>query len=165
MRSYRLIILLFLAACKASAPSTSSAPYSEDLSVHRPEIVLDENELNGNTEEAKTEDYQPLSGHIKSELDSIAKIALIENTDGKMVDGFVIQVYSGNDRGMANQIRNKMNESFPELKAKVTWHQPNFRVKAGQFTNRLRANRIHEEIKSEFPKALLLPDRFLLKYE
>ena len=64
-----------------------------------------------------------------------------------------------------NEMRNQMSELFPELQPKVSYHQPNFRVKAGRFTNRLEANRIHRAVKEEFPRALLIPDRFRLVYE
>ncbi|SNT19518.1 hypothetical protein SAMN05421640_2785 [Ekhidna lutea] len=164
MRTDRLIILLLiLAACKASKP-TSTSKYSEDLSIHRPdmEVAVDSS---GTTQKAKTEAYTPLTGHIKQELDSIGRVAYLENKEGKYVDGFVLLVYSGNSREEANQARSKMYEFFPELEPKVSYHQPTFRVKAGRFTNRLKANRIHREVKEEFPRALLIPERFLQTYE
>ena len=167
MRAHRLIILLLLAACKATTPSASSGSYSEDLSIHRPVIMPTNDDTNGDTtqEVAQTEAYKPLTGHIKQELDSIAKVALAENKAGRYVDGYVIQVYSGNSREAANQARYKMNEYFSELSPKVSYHQPNFRVKAGKFIDRLEANRVHQQVKEEFPRALLLPERFLIKYE
>lgn len=167
MRTYRLAILILLAACKASTPTSSSSDsYSEDLSIHRPVIISEEKEDEGTEDqEIKTEAYTPLTGHIKQELDSIGKVAYQENKAGKYVDGYVIQVYSGSSRDEANNARYKMNEFFPELEPKVSYHQPTFRVKAGRFTNRLKAHRIHEEVKKEFPRALLIPERFLQKYE
>ena len=167
MRFDRLILLLFLAACKASTPASSTASYSEDLGIHRPVIVPveEKEEAGAETQDIKTEPYKPLEGHIKSELDSIAKVAFAENKDGKYVDGYVIQVYSGSSREEANQARYRMSEFFPELEPKVSYRQPNFRVKAGKFTNRLKANRIHQQVKDEFPRALLLPEKFLVKYE
>ena len=164
MRTYRLIILCFLAASKATTP-TSTSVYSEDLSIHRPVMMELESDSVETTQEVITEPYTPLTGHIKAELDSIAKVAYEQNKDGQYVDGFVIQVYSGNSRQDANDARNKMYEFFPELSPKVSYHQPNFRVKAGKFTNRLRAHRVYAEVKKEFPRALLIPERFLLKYE
>lgn len=164
MRTYRLIILCFLAACKAATP-TSTSVYSEDLSIHRPVMMELEPDSAKAAQEIITEPYIPLSGHIKTELDSIAKVAYEQNKDGQYVDGFVIQVYSGNSRQDANDTRNRMYEYFPDLNPKVSYHQPNFRVKAGRFTNRLRAHRVYAEVKEEFPRALLLPERFLLKYE
>lgn len=165
MRAYRLTILLLLAACKATTPTSSSSSYSEDLSIHRPVMMPVDEEGEEVSEEAQTEPYVALTGHIKAELDSIAKIAYEQNKEGKYVDGYIIQVYSGNSRETANQAHYKMDEHFPELEAKISYRQPNFRVKAGKFTDRLKANRIHQQVKEEFPRALLLPERFLLKYE
>lgn len=163
MRINRLAILILLVGCKAATP-TSTSKYSEDLSIHRP--VMMEEMVNETAEETTQQEvYTPLTGHIKNELDSIAKIAYAENKAGKYVDGYVIQVYSGSSREEANQTRYRMYELFPELDPKVSYHQPNFRVKAGRFTDRLKANRIHQQVKVEFPRALLIPDRFFQKYE
>ncbi|WP_421763298.1 SPOR domain-containing protein [Ekhidna sp.] len=164
MRTYRLVILLFLAACKATTP-TSTSKYSEDLSIHRKALSVDKKDSVNVSQELVSEPYTPLTGHISMELDSIAKIAYLENKAGKYVDGHIIQVYSGNSRDEANEARSKMYEFFPELEPKISYHQPNFRVKAGRFTNRLKANRVYEQVKEEFPKALLIPERFLQKYE
>lgn len=167
MRIDRLAILFLLIGCKAATPVTdSSAEYSEDLSIHRPVILPQRNEIDSQqAEEVVTEQFVPMQGHIKVELDSISKIALAENKAGKYVDGFVIQVYSGNDREVANEALTQMQENFPELNPLMSYRQPNFRVKAGRFINRLEANRVYEEIKNSFNKALLIPERFLLKYE
>ena len=107
MRTYRLIILCFLAACKATTP-TSTSVYSENLSIHRPVMMELESDSIETTQEVITEPYAPLTGHIKAELDSIAKVAYEQNKDGQYVDGFVIQVYSGNSRQDANDARYKM---------------------------------------------------------
>lgn len=166
MRSYRLIIvIIILVSCKATVPTTTGS-YSEDLSVHRPESMT---EVTASTDQDRdemiNEHYIPLEGHIKNELDSIAKVAYLQNRQGRYVDGFVIQVYSGNSREEANTSRSKMATFFPELEPKISYHQPSFRVKGGKFTDRLQANRVYKEVKDEFPRALLIPERFLLTYE
>ncbi|MEQ9465989.1 MAG: SPOR domain-containing protein [Ekhidna sp.] len=165
MRTYRLAILILLGACKASTPTSTTSSYSEDLSIHRPVIVAEEKVDEDSKDEVKTEAYTPLSGHIRQELDSIGRVAYEENRAGKYVEGYVIQVYSGSSRDDANNARYKMNELFPELDPKVSYHQPTFRVKAGRFTDRLKAHRIYEQVKKDFPTALLIPERFLQKYE
>jgi hypothetical protein len=165
MRTHRLIILTILIGCKVAAPNSSSTDiYSEDLSALRPtssEQIVESDSV----EKFQTEQYVALTGHIKNELDSIAKINYQINKKGKFVDGFVIQVYSGNSREEANTVRNQMYQNFSELRPKVSYHQPTFRVKAGQFTDRLEANRVYEAVKKEFPGALLTPERFSEVYE
>lgn len=165
MRIDRLVILAILVSCKASAPS-SSGSYSEDLSIHR---LAAPSQLNGDMDtvliETKKGDYIPLKGDIKSELDSIAKIDLAQNKEGKFVDGFVIQVYSGTSRDQANSEKYKMDQLYPELSAKISYRQPSFRVQGGKFTDKLEAHRIYKKVKSEFSRAILIPERFLLTYE
>lgn len=164
MRTYRLIILTILIGCKVAAPTTSSDVYSEDLSILRPTSV-EKLATSDSVEKFETEEYIALTGHIKNELDSIAKINYQINRQGKLVDGFVIQIYSGSSREEANEVRNQMYENFSELKPKVSYHQPTFRVKAGQFTDGLEANRVFVAVKNEFPGALLIPERFKIIYE
>ena len=165
MRIDRLVILSLLVACKVTAPTTTGS-YSEDLSIHRPVSTIELQEQNEPEEEVLIQEtYEPLTGHIKDELDSIAKVAYLMNKEGRYVDGFVIQVYSGNSRNEANKAKTKMVDLFPELDPKISYRQPSFRVKGGKFIDRLEAHRIHSLVKEEFPKSLLIPERFLLTYE
>jgi len=162
----RLIIFSLLAACKAAVP-TSQGTYSEDLSIHRPVTVI-EGELSNTTPSGTVvhdEPYKPLESHIKAEMDSIFKIAYARNKEGRFVDGFIIQIYSGTNREMANEFRYKMDLLFPELNPRLSYLQPNFRVKGGEFTDQLEAHRVYRSVKEQFPKALLIPERFLLSYE
>jgi len=170
MRVNRLIILAMLMACRATVPS-STEPYSEDLSIHRPVTPVKpitpvkEEGINTKVMLSEEADYVPLTGHIRAELDSITKVAYEQNKEGKYVDGFVIQVYSGTSRDEANTARSQMNQLFPELNPKMSYRQPSFRVKGGRFTDRLEAHRVYKIVKEEFQRALLIPERFLLTYE
>jgi len=161
MRNSGIIIVALLVACKAAPPAATIPTYEEDLSVHRPQ--LDSSLVVSDV--PAIEEYVPLKGHIKAELDSIVRISIAENKEEKLFDGFVIQVYNGNSRERANQVWNQMDQNFPDLAAKVSYHQPNFRVKAGRFTDRLTAHRVFREVKEEFPKALLVPERLTMNYE
>lgn len=168
MRTYRLIIpIILISACKTvQTTSVSSNSYSEDLSVHRPSLVISEEKKPQRVEEGtKEEAYVPLSGHLKYELDSIAKISYQQNKEGKYVEGFVIQVYSGSSRQTASDKQVEMMELFPELNAKMSYRQPNFRVKGGKYTDRLEASRVYNEVKEKFPRALLVPERLFISYE
>ena len=165
MRTYRLAIFFLFAACKATTPTSSVGGYTEDLSVHRPQSSATSQSETKEEATSRKEAYVPLTGHIKDELDSIAKIAYEQNKAGRKVDGYVIQVYSGTSRNDANEAQIKAAELFPDLEAKITYRQPSFRVKGGKFIDRLEANRIYNEVKKEFPRALLIPERLVISYE
>jgi hypothetical protein len=135
--------------------------YKEDLSIHQPKLditVIAASDPN-------SEEFVPLSGHIKAELDSIIRISVAQNKEEKIIDGYVIRVYTGNSRDRANQIWTEVDSSFPELAPKISYHQPNFRVKAGRFTDRLEAYRVFQQVKEDFPRAQLVPERFTMNDE
>ena len=166
MRISRIIILLMipLVSCK-TASSISQSKYEEDVSIHRPKIQTYDNSdttIEGNVILQK---YIQLEGHIKNELDNIIKISIENNKKGRYVDGYIVQIYSGKNRERANTTKEIMLEKFKDLQTDISYYQPNFRVHSGQFIDRLEATRTYEEIKWFFPKALLIPKRFLLKYE
>lgn len=161
MRYCGIVILLILASCKPTQP-TATASYSEDLSIHRPKMEVD---TSANSVETITEDFEPITGHIKAELDSIIRISVAQNKESKVVEGYIIQVYTGNSRERANDIRRKVDSYFPDLEPKITYRQPNFQVKAGRFTDRLKAHKTLQALQEEFPKALLVPERFKISYE
>ncbi len=166
MRPYRLIILFLFVACKATIPTSSLDEYSEDLSIHRPKsAMIDIDSTAATSQASKQEEYIPLEGHIKNELDSIAVIAYEQNKSGRHVDGYIIQVYSGTSRQEANEMQTKMVELYPDLDAKISYRQPSFRVKGGKFIDRLEANRVYNVVKKDFPRALLIPERLFVSYE
>ncbi|MBC6410947.1 MAG: SPOR domain-containing protein [Ekhidna sp.] len=163
MRIDRLIVLGLLVSCKV-VPITQRT-YSEDLSIHRPVTAVEEEPIDTLGMVVHNEPYKPLKGHIKAEMDSISKIAYFRNKEGRFVDGFVIQIYSGTNREKAKEVSYRTNQLFPDLKSKMSYHQPNFRVKGGRFTDRLNAHRVYRRVKKQFPGALLIPERLLLSYE
>lgn len=162
MRYCGVIIILILSACKATVPTNRSA-YSEDLTIHRPQVSIDTGSIA--TPIVQTTPFIPLQGHIKAEMDSILRISIAQNKEGKRVDGFVLLVYTGNNRNEANEVWYRIDNNFPELDPKISYRQPNFQVRAGKFTDRLKAHRALQSVKEEFPDALLVPERFKITYE
>jgi hypothetical protein len=164
MRLDRLtIIILFLAACKPTQVTTTSV-YREDLSVHRLEFAEanigeseDENDPvidNSATFYSKSE--------ITNELDSVNQLIILSNQKKKLWDGYVIQVYRGNSRADAYRARDNVEEFFSDLEAEVSYRQPTYRVKVGQYFDRLEATRKYQEVLAIYPRALLLPEKLPL---
>jgi len=92
-------------------------------------------------------------------LDSINRIYLSQ----KYIDGFTIQVYSGLDREAALDARKQLTTVLPELASEIQYSQPNFRVRAGNYFNRLDAQKDFVSIKRYFPNAIITPSRIALK--
>ncbi len=154
-----MAILLLLAGCKASTVTPSASSYSEDLSVYRKPLAPTDT---GAPVTSVMHETSVLEGHIASELDSVLALIVSRNASRNGWDGFTIQVYSGLSREDAYSAREELSELGLDLKPKIEYYQPNYRVKGGSFFNRLEAFRVYQEVKRSFPQALLLPTKLSL---
>lgn len=155
-----------LIGCKSSSVSSKSVPtkYEEDLAYLRPELEEEEevSEAESFVEKDVTVNYVD---NIKAELDSVNQLIIEKNKGEKYVNGFTIQIYTGNDRQAANEAKEKASLINPNLDPVITYHQPGYKVKAGQYLDRLRAHEVYESLKEEFPLALLIPERIKVNYD
>ena len=74
-----------------------------------------------------------------SRIELLTKKPAPRRYSGK-ANGFRIQIYNGNDRNEANKIKMSFLRSFPETRAYLTYHNPQFRVRIGDFRNRREAS-------------------------
>ena len=158
---FLLIIVGFLISyCSPKVvQQTSIEVYKEDLSTIRPPIDSLTEELSD--ELIKAPYVEPTHHHtarINSLMDSIA----IDNAKKKF-RYYTIQVYVGNSREQANEVRSKVYSVIPEETPKLEYSQPNYRVKVGTFESRLEANKTFTILKNSFPGAVLVSEMSYLK--
>lgn len=79
------------------------------------------------------------------------------NTSGKM-SGFRIQIYNGNDRNKANEIKLNFLRSYPNTRAYLTYHKPQFRVRVGDFRSRRAASEFAKGLGGRFTN-MIVPER------
>ena len=84
------------------------------------------------------------------------------NTGKQTMPGYRIQVYFGSQRSKANELRAKFNSRFPDINAVVSYQQPNFKVRAGDFRTRMEAQSKLEIVEKEFTGAFVVPDEIRL---
>ena len=163
-----LWLMMFIAACSSKVSSTGGnatahGKYSEDLSVLRPKETITDTSRNANTVTQTTGDRKTeyveakfaVNEKLDVVLDSISKI----NHSNGFIDGFTIQIYSGIKREEALNVKKELSTKLPQLDSDVQYVQPNFRVRAGKYYDRLTAQRDYLEIKRHFPNAIVIPDR------
>ena len=151
-----------LAGCKTTQTTqtvSSPAVYKEDLSILRPKVEEKPEE------EVITKTYQEPSGHIRTELDSISRMLIRENLKPRIEQGYTIQLYIGRNREEATLALGEVRVMFPELEAELTYFQPDFKVKAGQFVDRVLAYETYQKVKREFENAILIPERIKVNYD
>lgn len=166
MRAYRLIIVLFIlvTSCKTANLQTSDASsYEEDLSHLRPDISSDEKEEIKPT--IISNDTVASNNELKIALDSVNSIIVKRNKSIAYIEGYTVQVYSGYDRDAASAAKSLIERLDESFEAEITYYQPTYKVKVGEYTNKLEGHKALESLKPHFPRALLLPARIKMNYE
>jgi hypothetical protein len=171
IRLFAFIAVVFLAACssKVSTTGTTSSPsgYSEDLSILRPKAApSDTNKTStvnasgsNNNSTVYLEPRHTVNAQLDAVLDSIDRI----NVANGMVDGFTIQLYSGKAQEEALNVKKQIAQAMPDIVADIQFSQPNFRVRAGKYINRLEAQKDYMAVKRLFPNAILIPERIPIR--
>lgn len=84
------------------------------------------------------------------------------NASRMTMPGYRVQVYFGNERARATELRTELIRLFPEQGAYLLYHQPNFKVRVGDFRTRLEAAGFLEKIGEHFKGAFIVPDEVKL---
>jgi hypothetical protein len=160
-----LAILIILGnSCATVNPGKTSKTntYSEDLSAYRPEIAVAEPSLTDSTDVIGIPDS--LAADVSQQLNTVLDTAAVYSRSTiKYIDGFTIQVYGGDDRAKAKDYRMDLIRNFPETDPKTVFEQPNYKVRVGSYYTRLEAQHSYAEVKSVFPRAILIPTRIYIK--
>lgn len=72
--------------------------------------------------------------------------------------GFRVQIYNGNDRKKASQIKLDFMRMFPGVRSYIVYHNPQFRVRVGDFANRKEAMELYRKLSSRFNPSMVVPD-------
>lgn len=149
-------LLILGTGCAAMNPTSSNSSYSEDLSVHRPEVNLEvQQEIQQEEPEPVSEPEYDQTAKVDQKLDAITS----QNKSSRTTAGFTIQVYSGTSREQASQAKSQVYRILPESRPETKYEQPIYRVRVGEFGDRLEAQNTYAELQKEFPQAIVIPSR------
>ena len=176
---YCLFILLsgsvVLSGCARKTIATNTKPdtakanqYQEDLSAVRPKY-LPETAVKTPVATPKTTKPNTATSNKKINLEVTDRLNLILDTIAvrnkiiKSAPGFRVQIYVGDSREEAlaararsySLLRNETPYLIPTL--------PSYRVRVGDFLDRLEAQKAYTVLLREFPTALVVPDKIEIK--
>ena len=87
-------------------------------------------------------------------LDSISKV----NIKREYYE-YTVLVHIGNNREEADEARLNVIRVLPEMKPKLEYKSPSYRVKVGRYFNNVEAYQTYVKLKEQFPKAIIVPER------
>ncbi|ARK13514.2 SPOR domain-containing protein [Fibrivirga algicola] len=97
--------------------------------------------------------------HVNKRLDAILDTIAVQNRRVRYAPGYRVQVYVGNERAAADAAKLQLYQLFPELSAYMSYQQPTYRLKVGDFMKKMDAERYFSKLKSAFAAAQLQPDK------
>jgi hypothetical protein len=81
------------------------------------------------------------------------------NGSSIVVYGYRVQVFFGADRKEAYDQQAKFKDLYPELNTYVSYTQPNYKVRAGDFRTRAEAQKLLNDLRSVFPTLFIFSER------
>ncbi len=146
----------------AAQKNNSKSYYHEDLYQLRPKIEeVPDTATNQNLVRKKGEVVatRNVNSRVDAVLDSINRF----NASRKFIDGYTIQIYSGQNREEAMNTKKKMATDIGDLNGELEYNQPKFRVRVGNYFSRLEAQKDLLRLKRVFPNAILVPEKILVR--
>lgn len=163
----QLVILGLLAgpqACKTKQASTKAI--ETDFSSIRPsyEIIEEENKegaVRFTIEEEVQEFNHPdeVTEVAMVKLDSMVAFDRALN----YVEGYRIQLYTGNDRASVNEIKTSIYKIFPEENIYQDYRHPTYILKMGNFYSRIDAERALVKIRHLLKSPIIVKEKVIVK--
>ena len=97
--------------------------------------------------------------HINRKLDMVLDTLATENRSVRYAPGYRIQVYVGTQRQQVEEAKLLITQNFPELNPYLSYNQPTYKLKVGDFMRRLDAERYYSAIRRLVTSAQLQPDK------
>ena len=96
--------------------------------------------------------------HLDSLIQKNIEVSKAQNS----MDGFRIQLFSGAERNNANALKTKFLIQYPNIPVYLIYQQPYFKLRAGDFRNKLEAQWLYNQLLKDYGEVLIVPDKINL---
>lgn len=93
-----------------------------------------------------------------SRLDALIKRQTDSNRLKQTINGFRVQIYFGVNRPKAAEIKMEFAQKFPDMSSYLTYAQPYYKVRIGDFRTRLQATKFMQQIQQSYSTCFIVPD-------
>ncbi|MCW5909663.1 MAG: SPOR domain-containing protein [Cyclobacteriaceae bacterium] len=162
LRNIFLISCYLLAGCAAQKTATDK-PYYEDLSAHRPKVAPVDTPVKDTSTQTRVVPPIKPTHHVNQKVDAVLDSIDRFNQIRKFVDGYTIQIYSGQNREVAMEAKKKMTTELPAYTANLEYQQPKFRVTVGRYFTKIEAHQDLVKLRKSFSAAILVPEKIQVR--
>jgi len=121
---------------------------------------------------AQSSDRNTVIIYNDPQIENLVELHLDYNEEFPFIDGYRIQILmrAGNTAlDEANLIKEEFEEDYPEINTYITFREPYYRLRVGDFRTRLEAMEFMENLKRSYPQAWVIKDKItfpeLTKYK
>ncbi|WP_242926722.1 sporulation protein [Pontibacter vulgaris] len=158
------LLFVIITACASSSGTATSetktsggkAKTAEDLSVYRPKYPVAD--AGTTTPAARPVPANHVNDKVEALLDTVANV----NKSIRYAQGYRILAYNGSERQTVMNLRKTIIARVPEQKDYLTYQQPNFRLKVGDFFSRVEAQQVLNQLRDILPNALIVSDQITI---
>ena len=93
-----------------------------------------------------------------SRVDDLIKKQKEVNLQKQTIPGYRIQIFFGTNRPKAMEVKIDFANKHPEMSSYITYQQPNFKVRVGDFRTRLEAQKFLKGIQGQYTTSFIIPD-------
>lgn len=87
------------------------------------------------------------------------RLELNKGADAVTLNGFRVQIFTGENRKDAYNAQAKFLEQFPDVKSYIIYNEPNFKVRVGDFRTRLDAEKLQNDLKKLFTGMFIIQEK------
>lgn len=123
-----------------------------------PTLVFGQDSTSSSTESAKISSAYTVDTIALNKLRERAK-KIAE--DHPVIDGYRIQLYSSSGAdswNIANRVQGDFSKIYPDIPSYVVHQKPSFKVRVGDYRQKIDAERFLIELKEMFPDAFIVKD-------
>jgi hypothetical protein len=162
---FSLCILICLASCGKKAIPVSNkieenTEINEDLSEFRP-VTEAKAIVSNNTNIPPKLTTEPL--FINAKIDAHLAERAEKNKAVKYANGYRIQLYVGRERKQADDAKIFIYENFPNINPYLSYSLPIYKLKIGDFLTKNDAERVLNQLKNQYPEAIVVPEKIDVK--
>ncbi len=160
---FLVVFCHLLLGCVAQKNSGDKSHY-ENLSELRPKVTVPvdtpRKDISQSTKVSPSiKPTHTVNEKVDAVLDSIDRYNLVR----RFVDGYTIQIYSGQNREDAMNTKKKMTTDLPDLTATLQYQQPKFRVTVGKYYTKIEAHPDLARLRTSFNTAILVPEKIAIR--
>lgn len=157
-----LLVFGWLFSCAPrTVPVSTEEKYHEDLSRTLPDIESYESPFSEDTVPKRKNFNQPFMD-VTADLDNVLDSIYVLNRQIPYLR-YTILVHNSNSREEAEEARRNVYRVLPKAKPKLQFVSPSYKVKVGNYLNKLDAYQTLVKLKDLFPNAVIVPEQVSLK--